>query len=234
MDTKLPDVNLIPNPAYLVIGSYPGENPKGRDFYDNPAYYLYDMMDIDEGINRSRYIQSEFNNSSNKDISKVYFEKFDVVIFDYNVSKSIENIKDVIEDLFNMVKKDGILIIDDSFIPAIIPPGTTSKEISEIISQPYRMRELREQSLLMKVNKMQQYMGAYLVEPILYPDIIKENIVAASVYGSKLDDYDRKNRKCIIIRKSILTFGGKRKVKRLTKKSRGYKTKKRHYRKKSN
>ena len=80
----------ISSTAYLVVGSCPTEDPKGRTFYTNENYYLYDEVVIPEGsdVDTSRYIENNFTKfPENSQLGKVFIKNFDTVIFDNSVAK---------------------------------------------------------------------------------------------------------------------------------------------------
>jgi hypothetical protein len=103
----------IPEPLYLVVGSYPTEDRKGRDFYDNPRYY---MLDNHKGVYHSRYFNVNFNEPDelkNLSLSK----KFERICFDWSVTKYFKFNEDskmikCLEVFKNLLTDDGILYFD--------------------------------------------------------------------------------------------------------------------------
>jgi hypothetical protein len=229
----LPDPDTIPNPAYLVIGVTPGETPKGRmEIFNNPQYYFFDIQDA-KGPALSRYIKCDINDTeTRKMISKRYSNKFDVIITDYNVSKFMPSggreFTKTVEDLFDIVKQDGVLILDDTVVGGGIP--VSDAHMMSIVRDKDKKIAYKKTIMFMEAEFIQSFMGAYLVEPISYIDLIAANPVAYAVYHSQVGPLNRLTDECIVIRKSIVSFGGKRKIKSKSKRRKTHTTKRRSYR----
>ena len=210
----------IPNPAYLVIGSCPSEERKGRTYYDNPAYYLYDMVDVPAGTDKSRYIQANMtigpinHQLSNK---KLFGEKFDTVIMDNAVAKFLEGNVGTIPFMFDMVKPGGTFIIDSVY------------GVSAFFRKPEE--ELEEH----KARKKEEFLSGIreniknraTLEVTTFGELITKNPIANEVYGPLLADpafipiYQiRPEGECIVIKKAA--SGGRRR-RRGNKKSRRHK-----------
>ena len=144
---SLPDTYSIPDNSVLVIGAQPGgkrnigqKDVNGtineRPFYNKPNYYTYDIA---ASANKLRHIQGDFNNIPvNKDISKLYCERFDLVIFDFSVYKFLTDIESL-KDIMIMVKPGGFCIFEMNTI------GTMIEDMQSFIENPkvYRSNYLK-------------------------------------------------------------------------------------------
>ena len=115
----------IPSIAYLVVGGGFNEDTEERPFLKDERFYILDKLPPRESSDR--YIQVDFNDWNGSgtgkfdEIYKQYAETFDVIIFDDSVVKFIDvktqkTIAPVINRLQKMLKANGSLIIDTSFI----------------------------------------------------------------------------------------------------------------------
>ena len=138
---RWPDFTAMPDPAYLVFGSNPFENKKGRNFYDDEQYYLLDIVKPPEGAKSDRYIAVNLHNknkSFKNDKLEVYdriktnhalvffCESFNTIIFDFSTLKMFDDsitrhengsIYDslesmITESLMKFLKPGGVLILD--------------------------------------------------------------------------------------------------------------------------
>jgi hypothetical protein len=210
----------IPNPAYLVVGSCPSEERKGRTYYDNPAYYLYDMSDIpaESTVDKSRYIQGDFSKFPiNFQLAKVFKEKFDVVILDNAVGKFLDGNVFPLDCMFSMVKKGGTFIIDTiNGLSGVSPnPGETMMAA---------ITRVKEEFIAKLRTEVKNQAG---LEITTFGDLITKNPVANQVYGSLLANptlvaqrYIRPEGECVVIKKAA--SGGRRR-RQGAKKSRGHK-----------
>lgn len=113
-----PDPNIIPSPAFLVVGSHPSEDRHGRTFYDNPSYYLTNEsnppgVDLSTG-DKSRFIPVTFDTVHILALPRVYPNKFDVVIFDWSVVKFIKDQTTIPEYYMKLVKPGGQMILAET------------------------------------------------------------------------------------------------------------------------
>ena len=208
----------IPSTAYLVVGSCPIEDPKGRTFYTKGNYYLYDNKDISEerDVDRSRYIEGSFDNIFlNLQLGKVFREKFDTVIFDNSVAKFLNGHVGLLVSLFNMVKPGGNLIIDSVNGLSVINPkdGESLEESKDRVKKTF-IAEIKEH-LTPKIENL---------EIKTFNEIISENPVANEVYGPLLSNekllkekYISPDGECILITKSKAGSGGKRSIRKIKK-----------------
>jgi hypothetical protein len=123
--SALPDRSSIPPIAYLVVGGAYNNEVGERPFFKDEHFYILDKLPPHESNNR--YIQVDFNDWNGSgtgkfdEIYKQYLETFDIIIFDDSVVKFIDiktqkTIAPVINRLQKMLKVNGYLIIDTSFI----------------------------------------------------------------------------------------------------------------------
>jgi hypothetical protein len=212
----------IPSTAYLVVGSCPIEDSKGRTFYTKENYYLYDNKDISEerDVDRSRYIEGNFTEFPvNSQLGKVFKEQFDTVIFDNSVAKYLNGNAYPLKSLFMMVKPGGNLIIDSVNGLSVINP------IKIFDSSGIG----REESLEESKDRVKKAFIWGIVDNLTeigklqfktFNEII-ENPVAKEVYGPLLSNekllkekYISPDGECILITKSKAGSGGKRSIRK--------------------
>jgi hypothetical protein len=190
-------ITAIPETAFLVVGSTPGEARRGRTFYDDSAYYLSDIWEI-EGQDYSRFLKCDYKRIMDyKHTGDAFCEKFDIVICDYSVFHFFAGRWDAmltLDSLFNMVKPGGSLILDNAGVVLLTPERTLQEEVES--ETAIRATKLRERGFNVEVPKC--------------IDLIKTNPVANDVYGPLLErgfmkEYDT----CFVIQKPAV--GGKRK-----------------------
>jgi hypothetical protein len=99
------------DPLYLIMGSNPTENRRGRTFYDDTQYYMLDYLDIP--IESNRYFHIDFN-----DVNTFMYlamqlpNRFQTICFDWATMKfftgeSTESLYLRIMSLKNVLKEDG-------------------------------------------------------------------------------------------------------------------------------
>jgi hypothetical protein len=103
----------IPENSTLVVGASVGENKTGRDFYNDPTFYLLGLDINPTAIDgRNRFIASDLNDSNNMtSLTLAFNQKFKTVIIDVEVIKFIQgNFSMIVGILCNMIVPDGKLI----------------------------------------------------------------------------------------------------------------------------
>lgn len=189
-EQNLLDPDTIQNPAYLVIGAKPGEDTKGREFYDNPAYYTLDNTGVGP-----RHISADFNELFLMTrLSKLYCGKFDCVIFDYSVYKFFDTSR--LDFLLRMVKPDGFFITElatlgisfDAGILAGLNQNAAKKAIK-------KLRTDTEERIFEDLKKT-----GFRTNIMKFNSIINENSVAKAVYEKVIEDG---NGNCILLQKSV-------------------------------
>lgn len=192
-------ITEIPETAYLVIGSTPGEHRSGRTFYDDSAYYLSDIREI-EGQGSSRFIKCDYTSLKDRNhVSYAFCEKFDIVICDYSVFHFVGNWTHLLalDSLFSMVKPGGSLILDNAGIFQMTREKTLEEEVESVTM--LRTTKLRELGFTVEVSKC--------------VDLIKTNPVVNNVYGPLLGSGTMKEYyTCFILKKPLV--GGKRLITR--------------------
>jgi len=189
---RFPDPDKIPEVAYLVIGAKPNEDRKGRDFYDNPAYYTLDREQVDE----PRHISFDFNESFTEftHLSFLYCAKFDVVIFDHSTYKLFNS--ENLNLLVDMVKPDGYFITElatlgisfDIGMLAGLNQNATKKLLK-------KLRSDNEEKIFENIKKT-----GFTARSLSFDSIIAENPVARSVYRPVIED---RSGTCIILQKKL-------------------------------
>ena len=107
---RFPNPADIPNPAFLVIGANPSDHIDGRSFYGDPSYYTYDFKPDELG---PRHIVASFNDVDvNRELAKLYYQKFDVIIFDFSTDKYRDGKHVTILFLLTMLKPGGLFITE--------------------------------------------------------------------------------------------------------------------------
>jgi hypothetical protein len=189
-------ITTIPEVAHLVVGSTPGEFRGGRTFYDNPAYYLTDIYEI-EGEDKSRFIRCNFHSTADYiKVGYAFCERFDTVICDHSVFQHFGTY-DSVKSLFSMVKPGGSLIIDGA-------TGLIRMNESKTRNQ------LIDEDIEVIKNKISDSLPGSKVDVYKCSDIILSNPVANNVYGPLISsNIISENTKCFVIVKP--RAGGKRK-----------------------
>jgi hypothetical protein len=103
----------VPENSTLVVGASIGENTTGRNFYDDPNFYLLGLDYKEETMKgRDRFIAADLNFFLlQKMLSLVFNQKFKTVVIDFEVIKFIQgNFTKIIEVLCNMIVPGGKLI----------------------------------------------------------------------------------------------------------------------------
>ncbi len=157
---SLPDPAKIPATAYLLVGYTPGEEKAGGRFTGDEAdfYFL-----SDENISKpnDHFFKINFNIEDQlKELSTKYKEKFTIVILDYAVVDKFLKIKDLTH-LFNIVKNDGYLILDNNTPVDFAYNTKTSKENNE----KRKLSEINEYK-----KRIEDTFKDYLTEHIQYKD----------------------------------------------------------------
>ena len=209
------DIKQIPTPAFLVVGSSPSEDKKGRTYYDNPRFYLYDMSDVPPETNISRYIKSNFSESpSNFQLSGIFKKKFDVVILDNAVGKFLDGKVGPLIYMFNMVKPGGTFIIDSVNGLSLIQP-----------EEEESFENAKERVKKEFIDHLKSISNQGSIEITTFGELIGKNPVANEVYGPLLANhmfveqkYIRPEGECIVITK--VSSGGRRTTRRKHAKSR--------------
>jgi hypothetical protein len=198
-----PRFQEIPERAYLVLGSQPGEPRNGRDFYDDPHFYLLDNYDVFGG-SKERFIKCDLEDfESVNTLQQLYCKLFDEVIFDYSVLKHAENPK--VEFLLRLVKPGGRLIV-----------ATGDVQVFYSISNTVQNRERK------KANKTRNIRRKFYVPPyettIMSTEATMEmSDVARRVYRPLVElGYASASSECLVIDVSRDLFGGSRRRRRRT------------------
>ena len=205
--------NPISSTAYLVVGSCPTEDPKGRTFYTKENYYLYDAVVIPEGsgVDTSRYIENNFTEFPvNSQLGKVFRKKFDTVIFDNSVAKFLNGNAYPLKFLFMMVKPGGKLIIDSVNGLSILVPkgGETEEQCKERVKNDF-IRGIKE-SLEIEENPEIKTFSEIISDPVaneVYGPLLSNEKLLKEKYISPDDE-------CIVITKSNAGSGGKRSIRK--------------------
>ena len=208
-----PDPDEIPEVAYLVIGAKPNEDRKGRDFYDNPAYYTLDI----EEVAGPRHISFDFNGPSIQltHLSLLYCGKFDGVIFDYSTYKFFNSTN--LNFLLEMVKPNGLFITELATLGINFDMGMLAGlNVNQAKKLLNKIRTDTEEKIFENIKKT-----GFTARLLSFDSAIAENPLARTVYEPVIED---RNGRCIILEKkkakktlfsSIFgRSGGKRKTKR--------------------
>uniref|UniRef100_A0A6C0AMP3 Methyltransferase n=1 Tax=viral metagenome TaxID=1070528 RepID=A0A6C0AMP3_9ZZZZ len=210
----------IPERAYLVVGSSPEEDRKGREFYTNSHFYQLDTAQIrNPNTDTSRYIQGDFNDiTSGQMLASEFSEKFDVVIFDASVGKFLGGDVKGLGNLLAMVKPGGTLILDTITGLSGVSGIRMNQGINAMKKQIEEISKANEREFL---ENLEQIIKPYTLKvttckQLVYAGIADGgNLIARMVYGPLLENdelvkskYVTPESPCIIIKKVI--SGGKR------------------------
>jgi len=143
----MPPRDRIPLTAYLVVGSCPFEERKGRIFYDNPHYYLLDhcVTGPNQRSSTLRYFHQNFTDRmAMTRLAERYPKMFDHIFFDVAVFKFFEGNIDNLRQFLSMLKDGGQMIIDIcpySAVPYfLLGVRNTTKEVYKDDETHARMR----------------------------------------------------------------------------------------------
>jgi hypothetical protein len=110
-------------PAYLVLGSAPGEDSHGRTFYENEHYWLLDYTPPKENsIDTSRFFLNNFANLEELVfLAKKLPRQFDAILFDYSSLKFFTgpNLVERLTCLKEMLKDTGSLYLENLIFSGI-------------------------------------------------------------------------------------------------------------------
>lgn len=175
----------VPENSKLVVGASIGENTTGRNFYDDPTFYLLGLDFKEETMEgRDRFIAADLNIFELQlKLSFVFNQKFKTVVIDWEVIKFIRgNFIKIIDVLCNMIVPGGKLIFLKGNIATLIFLENHQNP-DYIIDNP--------------VTKSKIYANIK-VEPIA--TTIKENPEAGRVYQAFIDLKSiKENAECVII-----------------------------------
>jgi hypothetical protein len=153
----------IPNPAYLVLGSAPNENRRGRTHYDNPNIFLMDEIET-EG---PRYFKLSFTDNLKLGmLAALLPNSFDEICFDLSTVKAFktseETIIERLASLKNMLKPTGTLYIES---PGIRPGGLHG-EPGVNYKKPF-LEKCREAGLIsQRENIVSEIEGSVLIDSV--------------------------------------------------------------------
>jgi hypothetical protein len=105
--------------AFLVVGANPFEDHHGREFYDDPRYYL-----LDRASSRAapRYFQQDFLDVAGMtELARRYPKMFDYIFFDFSVCKFFEGNVGTLAQFLLMLKDGGKLVLDDVLVYSTVP-----------------------------------------------------------------------------------------------------------------
>jgi hypothetical protein len=105
--------------AFLVVGANPFEDHHGREFYDDPRYYL-----LDRASSRAapRYFQQDFLDVAGMtELGRRYPKMFDYIFFDFSVCKFFEGNVGTLAQFLLMLKDGGKLVLDDVLVYSTVP-----------------------------------------------------------------------------------------------------------------
>lgn len=212
---RLKEINVISEDfiavkenSTLVVGASVGENTTGRDFYNDPTFYLLGLdihPELKDG--RDRFIAADLNNSNNMTLLKLAFnQKFETVIIDVEVIKYIRGLfSKIIEVLCNMIVPGGKLIF------------LKGHEATQHFLTEHNTLEYTTEN---KLTKSEIY-ATIKVKPIA--DTIAENPKVGRVYEVfQTDQYKiiKEDAECVIIQIGDRSGGGKKRRSRKSRKSR--------------
>lgn len=168
----------IPSTAYLVIGANPSEHTDGRIFYRDPAYYTYDSKPDEVG---PRHIVANFNDVDvNRELAILYYQKFDVIIFDFSTDKYRDGKHVTILFLLNMLKPGGLFITEFE-TGAIDLSGLVGRTNGSTIDE--YIRRLHREKAIQKAEEFSLFEPSGFSKRLLSVDsLTAENAVAGTVY----------------------------------------------------
>ncbi len=233
-----PNLTTIPTPAYLVFGSTPFEERKGRTFYDDPSYYQLDILQVPDGFigDISRYFKIKLVEKNKKEIdydslkaqrfSAWYCNSFDTIIFDNAVVKMFDSYESpyaaqgIVGALLHVLKPGGKLIIDST------EPGQYGINIRLGLDKIEASKQKQKADFL---KRFEETFGAYEIKT--YNELIETEPAAAAVYGPLIGagaaagaggvGWEVKGtHEAIVFTKPAVAGGGRRKRRSCTKKSR--------------
>ena len=112
-------ISSTEEPAYLILGAAPGEDPHGRTFYENDNYWLLDIaLPASEGhVDTSRFFEVNFENLAELAfLASKLPKQFDAIIFDFSSLKFFtggETLVERLKALKAMLKDGGSLFIEN-------------------------------------------------------------------------------------------------------------------------
>jgi hypothetical protein len=203
-----PMIESIPDTAYLVLGSFPSENKRGRYYYTNPSIYLLDQMNVDG--NFPNYFRIDFTNSEQLlAFSSLVGKKFDEICFDYSTMKFFKIPQDSVVErityLKNMLKDTGTLYFESIGSPPGGAYGVNKATGQRIVNDDRGIfiEECKEAGLSTDVE--------------MRAEDITDSVLVNELYG-KSDVPGTKNPTILISKK--LVSGGKRcKIRKIQRKT---------------
>lgn len=192
-----PDPYALPDPAYLIFGSNPSEGRKGRDFYDNPQYYMTDVVQL---APTDRYITvnlvqtksplpEQWSYAKSTQFSKIFCESFNTVIFDFSVMKVLDyavgtvgegkfkepsdHIRPMLASLINVLKPGGAIIID-----GYEPSGYSFPETVRNAASAEDYKSTVKSDILARFRSY-----GYPMEIMTFADVVREFPETGPVYG---------------------------------------------------
>jgi len=177
---SIPNPVTIPSPAFLVIGAKPSDRIDRRSFYGNPAYYTYDSKLGEVG---PRHIIASFNDVDiNRKLAKFYYQKFDIIIFDFSTDKFRDRKHDSIFFLLNMLKPGGLFITEFQTAAIVIDPILLDKRNSETTIEAY-VKELYIENAQKKANEFSLFEpSGFSISLLSVDSLIYKDPVARTVY----------------------------------------------------
>ena len=130
-------------PAYLILGATPGEDPNGRTFFDDPHYWLLSNESGQGDI--SRFFKIDFEKP--EELAFLASElpgQFDVICFDFSVTKFFFNEIDAeanrssLRSLHTLLKDNGLLILGYSDMTRSFRTGEPIGK--ETLNEHYRVK----------------------------------------------------------------------------------------------
>jgi hypothetical protein len=120
LQTVIDVAKATPGPLWLVIGSHPGEAPRGRTMYNNKQIFFLDK-NYGTGPNANRSFEMDMTDPTEMGIlARELPNRFQKICFDESVTKfftpysTIESQRDiyyVLKSFYTMLTEDGILFI---------------------------------------------------------------------------------------------------------------------------
>ena len=123
--------------AFLVLGSHPAEERRGRTHYNRPNVFLlaHDRKNNQPGRNYSRYIQADYSDPETfEQIAQKYRNTFDEIGFDWHsapcgLPDTLDERVRIFSDIRSMLKKNGLFYTEGGYSRELVRSGFEANEV---------------------------------------------------------------------------------------------------------